>query len=83
MGNIDWWAVATTVVGAVIVGVGTILYHKINEVLNHVERFSIHIMECELRNKSHEQLHEDRRQELDRRLNVLESIAYHTHMEGK
>ena len=81
--NINWWDVATTVLGAGIVGIGTILYRKVNEVLGHVEKFSIHIMECELRNKSHKQLHDDRREEINRRLNALEALIYHTHLEGK
>ena len=71
---IDWWSILTTLVGATLVGMGGIIWRKINSVLGHVEKFARHIDECEQRNKNHATIHRMQEQEVHRRLELLERM---------
>ena len=79
---IDWSTIITTIVGSSIVGLGGLIVSKINQVIGHVETFATHILECEMRNKTHAEVHKDNKEELNRRLDHLEHLAHKKHEGG-
>ena len=74
--GIDWWSVATVVMGSSIIGLGTIVWKQINKILLHTELFAKHIADCETRAHlmaEHRARNEQHRIETERRLNLLET----------
>ena len=71
---IDWWSILTTLIGAALIGIGGILWKKVNQVLGHVAAFAKHIDECEQRNENHRTIHRMQEHEVNRRLEMLERM---------
>lgn len=83
---IDWATVITGIVGASITGsvvmVGSVIKGKVVELIDKIEQFSVHILQCEERNKAHDDMHRMSKEATDQRLDKLERLS-HRKREGE
>lgn len=73
---INWQDLTTTLIGGSILALVGLIYRAVRQILIKVEGFAAHILECEMRNENHAELHRQTREEVNRRLELLESMSH-------